>query len=54
MEEFAKSLGFEFTTNRAYFTTVEKITEFAKGRSVPEDHKFSQLAVPLDRALEVA
>jgi pyruvate-formate lyase-activating enzyme len=54
MEQFVKSLGFEFCTHLAYFTNVEKIIEFSEGRATPEDQEIiERLALPLDRALEI-
>jgi pyruvate-formate lyase-activating enzyme len=54
MEEFSKSLGFEFNTHLAFLTTVEKIIAFSEGHATPEDQKIiDRFALPLDRALEV-
>jgi MoaA/NifB/PqqE/SkfB family radical SAM enzyme len=54
MEEFAKSLGFDFLTHLAYLTPVEKIIAISEGHVTPEDQEImSRLALPLDRALEV-
>jgi len=54
MERFARSLGFEFRTQLAYLTVVEKIIEFFEGRATPQDQEIiSRLALPLDRALEI-
>jgi MoaA/NifB/PqqE/SkfB family radical SAM enzyme len=54
MEEFSRSLGFEFSTHLAYMMPVEKIIAFSEGRATPEDEKIiARFALPLDRALEI-
>jgi hypothetical protein len=54
MEEFARSLGFQFTSILAQIFPVEKIMAISKGTVSQQDHQTLQmLALPLDRALEV-
>jgi len=54
MEEFARSLGFEFATCLAQMFPVEKIIAFAEGQATDSDRKLQALfALPLDRALQI-
>ena len=54
MEEFARSLGFEFDTCLAQMFPVEKIIAFAEGQATDRDRKLQALfALPLDRALQI-
>jgi len=56
MKQFARSLGFDWLEDWAYYMPLERVIELAEGRLSPEKKRFvdDHLALPIDKAIDEA